>query len=127
MAELDADKHIRWAVDSGKVSFGQRSVEKSILNGKGQLVIVSGNAQKAVAERISALSKVAGIPLHTYPGTAGELGSVCGKPFVVSAMVVLDAGKSKVLEISKNRESAAAQKSELAQPRPSRPSKAKRK
>jgi ribosomal protein L30E len=26
---------------------------------------------------------------------------VCGKPFVVSAMIVLDAGKSSVLELTK--------------------------
>jgi large subunit ribosomal protein L30e len=101
MAVIDANKQIRWAVDSGKVSFGKKSAEKSLLKGEGQLVIISANAPQQEAERVRALSKIAGIPIYSFKGNGIELGSVCGKPFVVSTMLVMDAGKSKVLELAK--------------------------
>ncbi len=93
----DERKEIRRAVDTGKVVFGTKKSENNILKGNGKLIILSENTQKAVQERISHTANAIGIPLKKFGGTSLELGSVCGKPFPVSVMLVLNEGKSKIL------------------------------
>ncbi len=100
MAEsMDANKEIRRAVDTGKVVFGQRESEKSILKGEAQLLIFSGNIPKLEKEKLQAQAVVAGIPVYAFGGTGLELGSVCGKPFGILTMAVIEPGKSKVLDL----------------------------
>ena len=100
MAEIDANKEIRRAVDTGKVLFGFKTTEKSILKSEGGLVIISANTPKLEVERIEALAQAAGIPYYHHSATGLELGSICGKPFIISVMLVKDPGKSKVLTIA---------------------------
>jgi len=91
---MDIDKAIRNAVDGGKVELGTRSGKRSAGNAK--LVILSSNCPpetRAVAEKM-------GAPVHIYSGTSIELGAVCGKPFTVSMLTVLDAGTSGILELA---------------------------
>ena len=37
------------------------------------------------------------VPVLEYEGTSVELGPVCGKPFTIAAMAILDAGESDIL------------------------------
>jgi large subunit ribosomal protein L30e len=97
---MDIPKEIRRAVDTGTVSFGYRNAEKNILKGKGEIVIISRNCPQRLSERIRHYSQIAGIPFFEFEGSALELGSICGKPFMVSTLLVLDKGKSKVLDLS---------------------------
>ena len=39
--------------------------------------------------------------MEVFDGTSVELGVICGKPFPVQAMVVLNAGKSNIKEAGK--------------------------
>ncbi len=101
--EINPETEIRRAVDGGKVVFGTTQSEKSILKGKAQLIIISANIMAPAKEKLLALSEMAEIPHFRYEGTGKNLGSVCGKPFTVSAMAVENPGKSKVLDIAKKR------------------------
>ncbi|HIH09924.1 MAG TPA: 50S ribosomal protein L30e [Candidatus Diapherotrites archaeon] len=96
---MDVAKEIRRAVDTGKVIFGTKESERSLKNGSAKLIIVALNAPKLNTEKLSLFASIAKTPVHNFSGTGLELGSVCGKPFTVSAMTIEDAGKSKVLEI----------------------------
>ena len=100
---IDVTREIRRAVDTGKVIFGIRESERSILKGSGQLIIISGNAQKTARENIEHMGNVAGIPFYNFNESGLVLGSICGKPFVVSIMVIEDKGKSKILDIVKEK------------------------
>jgi len=100
-AGIDAAREIRRAVDTGKVVFGEKQSEKSILKGEGELVIISENTPARVKEMVGVQAGVSGMPVYGFAGSARELGAVCGKPFVVSVMAVKDAGKSKVLDLAK--------------------------
>lgn len=108
MTEMDVKREIRRAVDTGKIEFGLNKTQKGTVRGKGQMVILSENMHSASAERLRHYAGLAGIPVYAFEGTGLELGKVCGKPFVVSALIVHDEGKSKVLELVK--ESAGTEK-----------------
>ena len=98
---IDATKEIRRAVDTGKVIFGAKGAEKSLKNGTGKLLILAGNIPKLAKEKLVLFAEAANTPVMPFSGTAIELGSVCGKPFTVNAMVVEDQGNSKVLDAVK--------------------------
>ena len=52
MAEIDVKKEIRRAVDTGKVLFGARNLEKNILKESGELIILSNNLPGLEKEKI---------------------------------------------------------------------------
>lgn len=96
---VDAAKEIRRAVDTGKVIFGTKNSEKSLKNGSSKLIIIAQNTPKLTKEKLISFSEIGKIPFYEFQGTGVELGSVCGKPFTVSAMSIENEGKSKVLSV----------------------------
>ena len=98
---IDVKTEIRRAVDTGKVCFGSEESRKNILKGNGKLIILSNNLPKNEREKFELESQVAEIPVYNIEGGGLELGSVCGKLFNILAMVVFDAGKSKILSVTK--------------------------
>ena len=96
---VDVGKELRRAVDTGKVLFGERESEKSVLKGTCKLVIISNNAEKYAKERIEQLCDSASVPYFEFNATGIDIGSYCGKPFVVSFTAVVDKGKSKLLDV----------------------------
>ena len=75
--------------------------EKILLKGNAELLILSSNTQKLVKERMMHLSELSSVPMLEFAGTGLELGSVCGKPFTVSVMIIQKTGKSKILSAAK--------------------------
>jgi len=100
---IEVGKELRRAVDTGKVFFGGRQVEKEVLKGECKLVIISENAEKYARERVEQVCKASKIPFYEFKATGLEIGRYCGKPFVVSFAGVKDAGKSKVLQLVKGK------------------------
>ncbi len=98
---MDVSREIRRAVDTGAVSFGNKQAEKSVLKGVAELIIISSNAPLALNERMRQLCTVSNVSLYKFEGTGLSLGSICGKPFVVSVLAIEKAGKSKVLDAVK--------------------------
>ena len=86
---------------TGKVSFGSNSTIKHMVGGKGKLIIISENCAPMTYAQIKRYSELASIPVFVFKGSSNELGSVCRKPFPVSAMTIFEAGDSDILEIIK--------------------------
>ncbi|MDO8627804.1 MAG: 50S ribosomal protein L30e [Candidatus Diapherotrites archaeon] len=124
---IDISKEIRRAVDSGKVFFGTRSVEKKLLTDKGKLVILTKNMPVLEKEKISYLAEVAETPFFAFEGSSKELGNVCGKPFVISSMLVADVGKSGILTALKDNEKEKAEPESVKRAAKSKAKKSKKK
>ncbi|MBI5229285.1 50S ribosomal protein L30e [Candidatus Micrarchaeota archaeon] len=94
---MDLSKAIRIAVDTGKVELGSDKTRKLALNGGAKLVIVSSNCPKHVLQDLRHYCVLSSIPLIEFSKTSIELGTICGKPFPVSAMSVIDEGNSDIM------------------------------
>ncbi|MGB9577242.1 MAG: 50S ribosomal protein L30e [Candidatus Micrarchaeia archaeon] len=95
---MDLNKSIRMTVDSGKVFLGTDKALKAALNGSAKLIIVSRNCPAQKKQDIEYFSRSSKVPVLQYEGTSNELGTVCGKPFPISAISVLEPGNSDILE-----------------------------
>lgn len=92
-------KAIRMCLDSGKVSLGMQSARREAMHGRGKLVVVAANTPAEEKSDLVRFCKLSNLPLVPFEGTSMELGSVCGKPFPVSALWVSEVGNSPILNL----------------------------
>jgi len=95
----DIEKELVNALKTGTVVLGSRKTLKYVKTGKAKAVIVAANAPPELRSDIVYYAKLGGIPVYVYPGTSVELGAVCGKPFTVASLAILDPGSSRILEL----------------------------
>ncbi|ENN96816.1 50S ribosomal protein L30e [Methanocaldococcus villosus KIN24-T80] len=101
---MDVNKAIRTAVDTGKVILGSRRTLKYLKHGEGKLVIIAGNVPKELEEDVKYYAKLSNIPVYQHNLTSLELGAVCGKPFPVSTLLIIDEGLSNIMDVLKGDE-----------------------
>ena len=83
--------------------------KKIALNGEAKLIVLADNCPADSKQDLEHYCKLASIPLLEFEGTSAELGVVCGKPFPICAITVLEAGDSDILEAVKDAKPAAAE------------------
>ena len=96
---MDIERGIRVAVDTGKVILGSNKSIQAIKLGNGELVVMAANAPKNLKEDVEVYSKLSEMPVHIFDGSSVDLGSICGKPFTVSVLVIQEPGDSNILEL----------------------------
>jgi len=97
---IDVNKAIVTVVKTGKVLFGTNNAIKIAKTGKAKLIIIASNCPQKIREDIVYYCKLSNIPVTIYKGTSIDLGSVCGKPFMVSALTVRETGDSDILRLT---------------------------
>ncbi len=96
-------KAIRLAVETGKLSFGYRSSMKNVKKGEPKLLILSNNLPELHSNEILHFTSESKVPVYTFDGNAKQLGAICGKPFLVSVISIMDAGNSDILSLVKTK------------------------
>jgi len=97
---VDLNKAVMTTVKTGKVLFGADNALKTAKVGKAKLIIVAANCPKGVRGDIEYYCRLSNIPIIIYNGTGIDLGAVCGRPFMVSALTVRDPGDSDILKLT---------------------------
>jgi len=92
---MDLNKSLRLAIDTGKVSVGSKQSCKAINSGSAKLIILASNCPE---ETIS-IAENGKTPVYSFNGNNSVLGAACGKPFPISAISILDGGKSDILNL----------------------------
>lgn len=95
---------IRLAVDSGEVVLGIKQVLKSIKNNSAKLVITAVKNKEDVLNDIKYLTNISDIKLEIFKGNSTELGSICGKPYSVSTLSIINPGHSNILNNLNNNQ-----------------------
>ncbi|MEM3364575.1 MAG: 50S ribosomal protein L30e [Candidatus Micrarchaeia archaeon] len=101
---MDVQKSIRMAVDTGEVLLGKNEAQRSLHAGKCKLVVLAQNLPSDVKLTIEKKARLAGIPYYVFEGTSSDLGGLCGKPYPISVMAVVDEGDSDILSLVKKGE-----------------------
>lgn len=97
---VDLAKSIRLAVDTGKTVLGSDRAKKLAITGGAKMLLVAKNCQPSVKQDLMHYCSLASVPVVEFPGTSIELGVVCGKPFPISAISVIEAGNSDILSVA---------------------------
>ncbi len=110
---IDMDKAIATTVKTGKVMLGGNNAVKAAKLGRGKLIVVASNCPRSIMEDISYYSKLSGIPVVIYKGTSIDLGMMCGKSFMVSALTVREPGDSDILKAVREDLKATEEEAEM--------------
>ena len=95
---MDLNKSLRVAIDTGNVFVGSKQACKAIDSGTAKLIILASNCPKGTVD----VADGGKIPVYSFDGNNAVLGAACGKPFPVSAIAIVDGGKSDVLNLKAN-------------------------
>ncbi|MFX1475083.1 MAG: 50S ribosomal protein L30e [Promethearchaeota archaeon] len=93
---MDAETAIRLSVKSGRTVLGTRRALHLLRVGFPRVIILAGNTQPEVVEKISALAKTSQVPIHHYKSNSWDLGQLCGRPHMVTALTVLEPGDADI-------------------------------
>jgi large subunit ribosomal protein L30e len=91
--KINVDKSLIKAVKTGKVIFGANRTAEAAANGSAKIVILASNCPEDIKKK----TQETNVSIMEYEGTSVELGPVCGKPFTIAAMAILDVGESDIL------------------------------
>jgi large subunit ribosomal protein L30e len=92
---MDIKRALKNANETGTLTIGLKETMKELKKGKVKLIIVASNCPE---EDVKAL-KAYKVPLYRFPDNNVDLGASTGKPFSISTMGVVNAGKSDILAL----------------------------
>ncbi|MHA1462816.1 MAG: 50S ribosomal protein L30e [Candidatus Heimdallarchaeota archaeon] len=98
---IDLNREIQIIARTGKKDYGIKRTTKATKLGRAKLVILAKNCQAEPRTNIEYYCSLASIPIVEYSGNGYELGSLCGREHVISAISVYDTGDSKILKALK--------------------------
>ena len=96
---INIERAISVALKTGKAVLGKEEAIKSAKTGKAKIIVLASNCPEEIRKDVEYYSKLSEIPVYTYDGTTIDLGMVCGKPFIVSAVTVKEVGDSDILKL----------------------------
>ncbi len=96
---IDVNKAIATTVKTGKILFGAKNAINIAKTGKAKLIIVASNCPPRSRRDIEHYCKLSNVPAVIYKGSSTDLGAVCGKPFMISALTIREPGDSDILKL----------------------------
>jgi large subunit ribosomal protein L30e len=95
---MDFNASLRRAMKTGMVLLGQNSTRQCIQEGKAQMVVIAENCPEDYKQHLSIVENVF---IYTFDGSSVALGKACGKPFMVSALAIVNPGESDILSLKR--------------------------
>ncbi len=96
---MSMNQPIASAVSTGQCRIGARSSIDALRKGAAKLIVVASNCPREHYEDIERYAQMTNTRVYKFNGTSWDLGEVIGKPFMVSAIAIIDPGDSKILEM----------------------------
>jgi len=100
---VDINREIQIIARTGKRDYGISKTIKATKLGRAKLVILSDNCNQEKRDQVEYYSSLANIPVIIYKGNGYDLGALCGRGHVISAISVYDPGDSKILRNLKKK------------------------
>ncbi|EHP69540.1 MAG: 50S ribosomal protein L30e [Metallosphaera yellowstonensis] len=97
------ESEIKVLLKTGRVILGSKRSVKALKAGKLRGIILASTVRSDIREDVKRYAALAGIPVVEYRGSGWELGTLAGRPFLISTIGVEDPGESKILELSQTR------------------------
>ncbi len=97
---IDVNKAIAASVKTGKVQFGVNNAFRNAKQGRAKLILLASNCPQNMVKDITYYANFSDVPVVIYKGSSIDLGVVCGKPFMVSALTIREPGDSDILRLT---------------------------
>jgi large subunit ribosomal protein L30e len=93
---MDFNTSLLRSLKTGSVVLGPIRTEKCINEGRARMIVVANNCPTAFRTKIAKKNNPF---IYTFEGSSTSLGNVCGKPFSISALAIVDPGESDIMSL----------------------------
>ena len=100
---MNIERAIRKVVDTGEVVLGAKESIASVMDKKTRLVLVAENCPKDLKDKLDHYANPSNIHVYNFPGSSMEMGAICGKPYVISMLSIIEVGDSDILELKRRK------------------------
>ncbi len=90
---INLSRELMAAVRTGKVLLGSNQTLKAVSDGNAKLIVIASNCPSPVQQSV----QQAEVPIIHFDGKGVELGTMCGKPFAIAALTIVEEGDSEIL------------------------------
>lgn len=97
---IDVENAIKIAVKTGTVSLGSKESIRLVKNEQAKLIMVSSNCPAEILDDLKTYCKFSNLSIYQYKGSNWDLGFICGKPFMVSVLAIIEPGDSDILKLT---------------------------
>ena len=94
---MDFNTSLLRTIKTGSVVLGPVRTEKCINEGRARMIIVAGNCPAAFRTKITKKNNPF---IYTFEGSSASLGNVCGKPFSISTLAIVNPGESDIMSLT---------------------------
>jgi len=101
---MDITQGLKRIIATGKIEYGTKTTIENIQNGKAKAVILAENTPKEIKEDITNYTKNSNIPIIPFNGTSLNLGEICGKPFLITSIAIINTGDVKIKELIEEKQ-----------------------
>lgn len=81
-------EELRTALEEKNIVIGTRQSIKYLKLKKAKLIVIASNCPENIRNDIEQYSKLTGIKVEKFDGTAKQLGVFCGKPFPIATLAI---------------------------------------
>jgi large subunit ribosomal protein L30e len=99
--DFDSTTAVRVALRSGKALIGSKSVLRQMAVDTMKMIVIARNTPQNIRDSINAYNRVLEnpIPIYQIDMSSWDLGAIgCGKPYMVTALGILEEGESQILK-----------------------------
>ncbi len=96
---VDLEKSISVARKSGQTKLGMEVAIKAARLKEAKLIVVASNAPKEQKEDLLYYANLSEVPVIEYPKTSLDLGILCGRSHLTSAVTIINPGDSDILDV----------------------------
>ncbi len=97
---IDINRQIKILMRTGKFSLGTAEAVTAARMGRAKIIILSSNCPEPHRTDIARYAGMSQIPVHISEVGSSDLGSICEKPYMVSAISVTEPGDSEILQLA---------------------------
>lgn len=96
---IKVERELQVIAKTGKMDIGSKKAIKNAKLGKTKMIIISSTIPEDIKSDILYYAKLSNIPVITYQGSSWDLGFACGKPYMVSAISIIDFGETEIKKL----------------------------
>ncbi len=96
---IDIAREIKVVMQTGKIKIGYNSVRNLLLTKGVSGIIIASKGPREKVEALKYYAKLSKTPVYVYDGTSWDLGRLCGKPFMVSVIAIINPGESEIMKL----------------------------
>jgi len=96
---INVENAIKIAIKTGTIQIGSEKSLRLVKNEQAKLIIIANNCPKDILEDLEIYCKLSNISIYQFKGSSWDLGFLCGKPFMISTLAVVEPGDSDILKL----------------------------